>query len=105
MSEVMKMATVTYYDPYTIDTALIVANEYGVEITAQRPTGNENEAFISVYGPAEQVDKFIEAVNEDALDVLDNEAYRDDNDYQDWLSEKLRGFGVLYIPKYEAEND
>lgn len=100
-----KMATITWFDPDTTDTIHIVAKEYGLEILARKPTENENEIYVCVYGPTENVDRFLEDVEEGDVDPFDHTRDLTENEFQDWLSSKLSEFGFLYIPKYTKDTD
>lgn len=95
-----KMATITWFDPDTTDTIYIAAKEYGLEILASKPTGNDDEICVCVYGPTENVDRFLEDVEEGDVDPFDSTRKMTENDYQDWLVNQLAQFGFLYIPNY-----
>ena len=95
-----KMAVTKWFDPDTTDTINIAAKEYGLEILARKPTGNDDEIYVCIYGSIENVDRFLEDVNEGDVNPFDNTRNMSDNEYQDWLTNQLVQFGFLYIPKY-----
>jgi hypothetical protein len=95
-----KMATITWFDPDTTDTIYIAAKEYGLEILARKPTGHNDEIYVCIYGPTENVDRFLEDVAEGDVDPFDATREMSENEYQDWLVNQLAPFGFLYIPKY-----
>lgn len=94
------MATVTWFDPDTTDTIHIAAKEYGLQILASKPSDYDNEIYVCVYGPTENVDRFLEDVEEGDVDPFDSTRDMTESEYQSWLSDKLAPFGFLYIPKY-----
>lgn len=95
-----KMAVTKWFDPDTTDTINIAAKEYGLQILATKPTENDDEIYVCVYGPTENVDRFLEDVEEGDVDPFDSVRDLTDNEYQDWLVNQLAQFGFLYIPKY-----
>lgn len=95
-----KMATITWFDPDTTDTIYIAAKEYGLQILATKPRDYDNEVYVCVYGPTENVDRFLEDVEEGDVDPFDSTREMTENDYQDWLVNQLAPFGFLYIPNY-----
>ena len=99
-----KMVTVKYVDMDTVDSMHLVAAAYGLEIKAAAPIDSENsspnEIWLTVYGPSDCIDRFVEDNEEDNLEPFDQTVNMSDNEYQDWLSNQLARFCVLYIPKY-----
>lgn len=100
-----KMAVVRWYDSDTCDSVKLAAQAYSIQIKAEEPTGNPDEIFVCVYGPAENVDKFVDDVEEGDVEPFDLQCELSDSEYQEWLADKLRPFGVLYIPAYCKEDD
>ena len=95
-----KMAVTKWFDSDTTDTINIAAKEYGLEILATKPTENTDEIYVCVYGPTENVDRFLEDVEEGDVDPFDATREMSENEYQDWLANQLALFGFSYIPKY-----
>ena len=95
-----KMATITWFDTDTTDTIYIAAKEYGIDILAKKPRDYSDEIYVCVYGPTENVDRFLEDVEEGDVDPFDSTREMTENDYQDWLVNQLAQFGFSYIPKY-----
>lgn len=100
-----KMSVVRYYDPDTVDSVDLAAKAYNIQIKARELTGEPDEIFVCVYGPTENVDRFTADVEEGDLEPFESKRDLSDNEYQTWLSESLREFGYLYIPKFEDEDD
>lgn len=99
-----KMTVVKWYDPDTCDTVKLAAQAYGIQIKAAEPTGNPDEIFVCVYGPTENVDRFVDDVEEGDVEPFESKRELSDNEYQEWLADQLRTFGVLYIPTFIKED-
>ena len=100
-----KMITVKYFDSDTIDSRFLAAEAYGLEIKAAEPTGEPDEIFLTVFGPAENVDRFVEDNAEGDLEPFEAQRDLSDNEYLSWLSKELARFGVLFVPKFIDEDD
>ena len=95
-----KMAVTKWFDSDTTDTIYIAAKEYGLQILAIKSRDYDNEIYVCIYGPTENVDRFLEDVEEGDVDPFDKTRDMSENEYQDWLVNQLAQFGFLYIPNY-----
>jgi acylphosphatase len=100
-----KMAVTKWFDSDTTETIYIAAKEYGLDILAKKPTEDDNEIEVCVYGPTENVDRFIEDVAEGDVDPFDNTRDLTEDEYQSWLAKELSAFGFLYIPTYANDSN
>lgn len=101
----IKMAVVKWYDPDTCDSVRIAADEYRLSIKAIEATGKSDEIWVCVTGAPEDVDRFVNDVDEGDVEPFDCTCNLTDDEYQDWLVNKLRPYGILYIPSYDTADD
>jgi len=91
---------VEWYDPDTADTVRLACAERGLELLFLTPTGKENESLAVVRGPSEKVNQFAEDAEEGEADPYETETRGlSDEEYEDWLQEKLAGLGIKYEKK------
>lgn len=97
------MATIKWFDTDTCDSVLLAAEAYDVRIKTMEPTGEPNEIWVCVDGAPENVERFVNDVEEGDVEPFESKRDLSDDDYLTWLSEALQRFGVLFIPKYLGE--
>lgn len=100
-----KTATIKYYDDFTTDSVRIAAQAYGIKIECINPTDSKYEVYVTVSGPTESVDRFLEDVREGDIEPFDSKRELSDDEYEEWLADELGKFGCLYIPTYGNSND
>ena len=88
-----KTKIIVYYDPDTTATAFLAAVEYGVSIIDTEPDG-EDQARITVYGEAAQIDALLEDV--EAGEVRPMCGWRDLDD-DEYMEQVLLGLAKLGI--------
>lgn len=98
-----KIVTTKYFDDDTPDTIMIATQAYGVKLLATYPTESKDEVYATVGGPAENVDRFLEDLEEGDVEPFESKRELSDNDYQYWLMEELGKFGVKYVPAYSED--
>ena len=91
---------VKWWDDNTTETVRLACLERNLEVLSCLPTGEPNEVLVTVKGPAESVDAFVEDVSNGDADPIETETRDlDDSEYQLWLADALAKIGVEYEPK------
>ena len=103
MKIMQKITTVKWFDPDSTDTAKLAAQAYGIKVLATYPTENKDEVYVTVGGSTENVDRFLDDLDEGNVEPFESKRELSDNDYQYWLMEELGKFGVKYVPAYSDE--
>lgn len=108
METMQKITTVKWFDPDSTETVKLAAQAYGIKVLATYPTETPDEVDVTVGGPTENVDRFLEDLDEGDIEPFESKRELSDNDYQYWLMEELGKLGVKYSPAYsedEAESE
>lgn len=108
METMQKITTVKWFDPDSTETVKLAAQAYGIKVLATYPTETPDEVDVTVGGPTENVDRFLEDLDEGDLEPFESKRELSDNDYQYWFMEELGKLGVKYSPAYsedEAESE
>jgi len=103
-----KITTVKWFDQDSTETVKLAAQAYGIKVLATYPTETPDEVDVTVGGPTENVDRFLEDLDEGDVEPFESKRELSDNDYQYWLMEELGKLGVKYSPAYsedEAESE
>lgn len=100
MEIMKKIVTAKWYDPDSTETVKLAAQAYGIKLLATYPTESEDEIYVTVGGPTENVDRFLEDLDEDVLEPFESKCELSYDEYQYWLVEELGKFGVKYVPAY-----
>lgn len=101
-----KMTVVEYYDADTCDSIKLACQAYGIQILAEKPIeSSANEIYACVYGPTENVDRFVEDLNNGDLEPFEATRDMSDNEYQEWLETELKKFGCNYVAKHFDDED
>lgn len=89
-----KAAAVIWRDDFNAKSYKIVLPAYGLKCLKESPTSEFEEKEIVVYGPTENVDKFLEDLEDYNFEILDVNAERfdDDDAYKAWLDEVIDNF-------------
>lgn len=83
-----KAATTIWWDDINRDSYLLCEEPYKIEILRAEPV-NEAEVEIVVYGTEENVDRFLEDLDEGDINGLDD-GTRDDDEYKEWLDYEVK---------------
>lgn len=97
-----KAAVVIWRDDFNVKSFKIVLPTYNLKCLKESQTIEFNEKEIVVYGPTENVDRFLEDLEDYNFEILDVNAERFDNDddYSAWLNEQISNFEVCAEMKH-----
>ena len=99
------LRVVEWYDPDTVESVKLACKAYGIELKATELTDEPNTIQVCVSGPTEDVQRFVDDVEEGDVEPFEDTREMSNDEYQEWLSNELKEFGVLYIPKYSGEDN
>lgn len=89
-----KAAAVIWRDDFNAKSYKIVLPGYGLKCLLETPTPEFEEKEIVIYGPTENVDRFLADLEDYNFEILDNKAMEleDDDDYKEWLDAQIADF-------------
>lgn len=97
---------IEWYDPDTTDSIYIAANEYDLTINDSTISRiDSNTISVEISGKTEDVERFLEDLEEGDVDPFDSTRDMSDNEYLEWLSKELQKYGKLFVPKFYPEED
>lgn len=97
---------IEWYDSDTTDSIYIAANAYG--LTVDRATIkriNNKTITVKISGKTEDVERFLEDLEEGDVEPFDSTRNMSDNEYLEWLSTELQKYEKLFIPIFSSEED
>jgi hypothetical protein len=98
--------TIEWYDSDTTDSIYIVANAYNLTINDTTISRiDSNTISVEISGKTEDVERFLEDLDEGDVDPFDSTRDMSDNEYLEWLSKELQKYGKLFIPTFYDEED
>jgi hypothetical protein len=97
---------IEWYDSDTTDSLYIAANAYGLTVNDDTISQIDSDTIsVEISGKTEDVERFLEDLEEGDVDPFDNTRDMSDNEYLEWLSKELQKYGKLFIPKFYPEED
>lgn len=89
-----KAAAVIWRDDFNAKSYKIVLPSYGLKCLLETPTSEFEEKEIVIYGPAENVDRFLADLEDYNFEILDTKAadLEADEDYKEWLDKQIADF-------------
>lgn len=97
---------IEWYDSDTTDSIYIAANAYGLTVNdATIKQIDNNTISVEISGKTEDVERFLEDLEEGDVDPFDSTRDMSDNEYLEWLSNELQKYGKLFIPTFSSEED
>jgi len=92
-----KSAVVEWYDDVNPDSYVLCMEPYGIKILHTKLI-DENQTEVVVYGPEENVDRFLEDFEEDTLEPLEEmqSGDYDDEDYEAYLNNEVNRWLDIY---------
>lgn len=89
-----KSKTLIWWDDEIKNSYLLCLEPYNLKLLKEVDCENKNETEITVYGLTEDVDRFIEDVEDDSLEPFETLSlnYEDCNEYYNTLKLKLNAF-------------
>ena len=89
-------ATINWYDPDNRDSYLLCLDFYGIKCINSVDV-DEDTTEITVYGPTENITKFLEDYEEDTVEPLNEMciSLEYDEDYEGWLNNEVYAFKQL----------
>lgn len=98
--------TIEWYDSDTTDSIYIAANAYDLTINDSTISRiDSNTISVEISGKPEDVERFLEDLEEGDVDPFDSTRDMSDNEYLEWLSKELQKYGKLFIPMFYPEED
>ena len=97
---------IEWYDSDTTDSIYIAAKTYGLTVNdATIKQIDNNTISVEISGKTEDVERFLEDLEEGDVDPFDSTRDMSDNEYLEWLSKELQKYGKLFIPAFCPEDD
>ncbi len=98
--------TIEWYDSDTTDSIYIADNAYGLTVNdATIKQIDTNTISVEISGKTEDVERFLEDLEEGDVDPFDSTRDMSDNEYLEWLSTELQKYGKIFIPSFYPEED
>lgn len=92
-----KSATIIWWDDEVFESYKLCLEPYGIKVLNAVATENFGETEITVYGPNDNIDRFLEDFDDDALEPFESLSlkYEDDDEYYAALNESVENFNFL----------
>lgn len=97
--------TIEWYDSDTTDSIHIAANAYDLKVNKVIERIDNNTISVEISGKTEDVERFLEDLEEGDVDPFDSTRDMSDNEHLEWLSKELQKYGKLFIPMFYPEDD
>lgn len=101
-----KSATVVWFDDYNPESYVLCCEAYGIKILNAEVI-DEFNTEITVYGPIENINKFLEDYDEGNVEPFETvgSGDYDDEDYEAWLNNEVNRMFDLAKQEYDPEYD
>lgn len=96
---------VEWFDDDTIDTINLAAKEYDFTINSINNTDIPHKVTVSITGNIENINNFIEDVEDGDVRPMSMKYDVSDNEYQLWLQQELNTIGIKYNPQFSPDVD
>lgn len=100
-----KVETIEWYDSDTTDSIYIAANAYSLTVNKIIEPIDNDTIKVEISGKTEDVERFLEDLEEGDVDPFDSTRDMSDNEYFEWLSAELQNHGKLFVPTFYPEDD